>query len=402
MNITPDSETIRRKQADEEIQKWANIFKYVEWGVAAVSAKGMNFELMNPAFAKMHGFTIEELITKSILDVFAPGVRAELPEKFQIVKETGHLVFESMHIKKDGAEFPVSVDATSIRDVYGKDLYLAIHIQDITDRKLAEEEIHNLNEELEQRVAKRTAQLEAANKELEAFSYSVSHDLRAPLRHISGFADILISDFYDQLPYDARHYLNTITDSARKMGILIDDLLSFSRTGRTEMIKTSFNMNEVVDGALSQIRPTIPNRQVEWRVSSLPEVYGDSNLMRQVWVNLIDNAVKYTKTRKKTTIRIGYKDESNEITFYIQDNGVGFDMNYSKKLFGVFQRLHTSDQFDGTGIGLANVRRIISRHGGRTWAEGKVDQGATFYFSIPKSIQKLSEKNRKAEVEKQK
>ena len=384
METNQDIDIIRRIQADEEIQKWANIFKYVEWGVTAVNTEEMYFELMNPAFAKMHGFTIEELSRKSIMDLSAPEIRSGLSEKFQVVKKTGHLVFESLHIRKDGSVFPVLADATSIKDVYGKELYLAIHFQDITDRKQAEEEIYKLNEELEQRVIKRTVQLESANKELEAFSYSVSHDLRAPLRHIIGFADILVTDYYNQLPYDARHYLNTITDSARKMGVLIEDLLSFSRTSRTEMAKSLFGMSELVDDTVSEIMPSLSDRQVSWKISALPVIFGDSNLIRQVWINLIDNAVKYTNTRDKAIITIGYKEDPKEYIFFIQDNGVGFDMHYSKKLYGVFQRLHTSEQFDGTGIGLANVRRIISRHGGRTWAEGKVEQGAIFYFSIPK------------------
>ena len=381
-----NSDSIRRQQADEEILKWANIFKYVEWGVTATSTNDMHFELVNPAFAKMHGYTIEELNMKTMTDLFSPEVREDVQTKFQIVKQTGHLVFESVHIRKNGSQFPVLVDATSIKDLFGNDLYLAIHIQDITDRKLAEEEIQNLNEELEQRVINRTAQLETANKELEAFSYSVSHDLRAPLRHIIGFADILVTDYYTQLPYDARHYLDTITDSAKKMGVLIDDLLSFSRTSRIEMEKELLDIDELINEVLAQIKPNINERNIVWKISPLHQVYGDKNLLKQVFINLIENAIKYTRTKKKAIIKIGSKQDGKEIIFFIHDNGVGFDMYYSKKLFGVFQRLHSSDQFEGTGIGLANVRRIVSRHGGRTWAEGKVDEGATFYFSIPRFL----------------
>jgi light-regulated signal transduction histidine kinase (bacteriophytochrome) len=227
-------------------------------------------------------------------------------------------------------------------------------------------------------------QLEAANKELESFSYSVSHDLRAPLRHINGFADILAKECNDQFPENARNHLNTIKDSARKMGTLIDDLLSFSRTGRTELKKSSIKMDLIVEDALAQIKTSITDRKIDWHISTLPEVYGDYNLLRLVWVNLLDNAVKYTSTRKKAMIEIGYKDEITEIIFYIKDNGVGFDMKYAQKLFGVFQRLHSNSDFEGTGIGLANIQRIILRHGGRTWAEAETDKGASFYFSIPK------------------
>ncbi len=254
----------------------------------------------------------------------------------------------------------------------------------LEDQRKAENEVKKFNEVLEQRVKERTSQLEASNKELEAFSYSVSHDLRAPLRHINGFAGLLAKKYSDQLSEDGLNYLDTITDAATKMGALIDDLLSFSRAGRTELKKTSVNMNQVIEDALTEINVSGMNRTVDWDISSLPDVHGDYNLLLQVWVNLLDNALKYTSTREKAIISIGYKNGKNEFIFYIQDNGVGFDMKYAPKLFGVFQRLHSSAEFDGTGIGLANVRRIILRHGGRTWTEAELDKGATFYFSMPK------------------
>jgi light-regulated signal transduction histidine kinase (bacteriophytochrome) len=248
---------------------------------------------------------------------------------------------------------------------------------------LSEEDLLRLFNVLEQRVVDRTNQLEAANKELEAFGNSISHDLRTPLRHIKGFAEILLNDLRLDLPEMATQYLEKISSSAKKMEGLIDDLLNFSRTGSLKFIKSEIDMSEVFTDALSQIKPFTADRQIEWNISSLPETYGNYSLLRQVWINLLDNAVKYTRTRERAVINIGCRKETKEVVFYIQDNGVGFDLQFAEKLFGVFQRMHLPEQFEGTGIGLANVRRIIARHGGRTWAEAEVDKGAIFFFSLP-------------------
>ena len=256
----------------------------------------------------------------------------------------------------------------------------------IEARKHAEMEIMKLNSELEDRIRSRTAQLEIVNLELEAFSHSVSHDLRAPLRHINGFAEILKEEFYSQLPEKARTYLDTISDAAKKMNRLIDDLLNLSRTNRTELKKSAVKMKQVLDEAISEVGLLLENRTVDFQISELPEVIGDYNLLRMVWINLLDNAIKYTRPRKKAVIKIDCKKEKKEYIFCIRDNGVGFDMQYADKLFGVFQRLHAEDEFEGNGIGLSNVRRIISRHHGRTWAEAELDKGAAFYFSLPEDI----------------
>jgi signal transduction histidine kinase len=247
----------------------------------------------------------------------------------------------------------------------------------------AKEELRNLNGELNSR----RMELEMANKELEAFSYSVSHDLRAPLRHMNGFAEILGQHAARVLDEKGRRYLDTISKAAKQMGVLIDDLLAFSQIGRTDIRKVSINLNELVKQVLSDLKPDTEGRSIIWNIDDLPDITGDPSLLRLVLVNLIGNAIKYTRKRETTQIEIGSERNGAEkyrgITIFIKDNGAGFDMKYAEKLFGVFSRLHNATDFEGTGIGLANVRRIIARHGGSTWAEGEVNQGATFYFSLP-------------------
>jgi hypothetical protein len=253
----------------------------------------------------------------------------------------------------------------------------------VEDQKEAELQVRRLNEELEQRVRERTLQLEAANKELEAFCYSVSHDLRAPLRHVCGYVDLLRKEIEPALNENARRFSEIIADSAVQMGHLIDDLLALSRVGRQALRRVRINMKDLVGQAVSVAEREAPGRAITWRIAPLPEVEADPELLRLVLVNLISNAVKYTRTRQPAVIEIGCQPDGHEAVFFVRDNGVGFDMRYVDKLFGVFQRLHSAAEFEGNGIGLANVRRIITRHGGRTWAEGAVGQGATFFFSLP-------------------
>jgi signal transduction histidine kinase len=243
-----------------------------------------------------------------------------------------------------------------------------------------------LNAELERRVTERTVQLEEINKELEAFSYSVSHDLRMPLRHINGYIDLLVKESGGALSQEAQRYLEVVTSASRKMGQLIDDLLSFSRMGRAEMNERSVDLDALVQHVILGLEADTRGRNIAWTISPLPAVKGDSSMLQQAFANLLGNAVKYTRPRDPAQIEIGCSGEQEgQVILFVRDNGVGFEMKYADKLFGVFQRLHRADQFEGTGIGLANVRRIITRHGGRIWAEAAQDRGATFYFTLSRS-----------------
>jgi signal transduction histidine kinase len=255
--------------------------------------------------------------------------------------------------------------------------------EEVAERKRAEAEVRKLNEELEDRVRLRTTELESANRELEAFSYSVSHDLRAPLRAIDGFSNLLQEEFSAKMSEESKRLLGVISSNAHRMGQLIEDLLRFSRLSRQALARNPVKLTALVNDVLEELRKEEAGRVLEIQVEDLPDAVGDFALLKQVWINLISNALKYTRHQKKAVITIGSQRQKGEVVYFIRDNGAGFDMQYADKLFGVFQRLHKLEDFEGTGVGLSIVQRIIYRHGGRIWAEAKVQEGATFYFTLP-------------------
>jgi PAS domain S-box-containing protein len=327
----------------------------------------------------------EELAEKIIPQNFRESHRKGLSHFF--VSGQGPVINQFIEItalRRDGSEFPVelSISVLKVDDI----ITFCGFITDITERKRAEEEIKLFNQKLELMVFERTQELETANKELESFSYSVSHDLRAPLRSIHGYVNIFAEEYANKFDDEAKRLTNIIISNTQKMGRLIDDLLAFSQLGRKELILSETSMSHMVESICEDQRRLESNRNIEFILYELPSALVDTVTIRQVWVNLISNAVKYTRHKDNVRIEIGFQEQEDLLIYYVKDNGAGFDMQYYDKLFGVFQRLHSQKEFEGTGVGLAIVQRIITKHGGKVWAEAKSNEGATFYFSLKKVI----------------
>jgi PAS domain S-box-containing protein len=336
----------------------------------------------NRGAQELYGWTAEEAIGKRAHQLLQTDFPVPIDEIHAELLRADRWEGEIEKMKADGTRVVVSSRWALVRDEQERPVAVLATNNDITERKRTEGAIRQLNDQL----AKRTTELEAMNKELEAFAYSISHDLRAPLRHMVGYAELLQKNASAILDAKSHRYMLMILESAQRMGDLIDDLLAFSRIGRAETQRTPVSLEQLVKEAVSEVQQETEGRNIVWSIGALPHVYGDRSMLRLVLVNLIANAIKFTRPRPQPEIEIGCTEgKENEVVIFIRDNGVGFEMKYVNKLFGVFQRLHRADEFEGTGIGLATVQRIIHRHGGRVWAEGLVDRGATFSFSVPKS-----------------
>jgi PAS domain S-box-containing protein len=374
----------RTQELKESEEKFRSITVAANDAIIMMNSEG-NVVFWNAAAEAMFGYLVSEAEGKNLHTLIVPPRFYEAYRKgFEQFKSTGTGAvigkkLELAAMRKDGTEYPIEVSMAAVK-LHDKWNVIGI-LRDITERKRAEEELRKYRENLEDIVLERTNKLEAANKELESFSYSVSHDLRAPLRAIDGFSRILLGDYADKLDDEGKRLLNVVRDNAGRMGQLIDDLLRFSRTSRLEMSFSEIDMEGLAHAVVEELHPSDGKLQVE--IEAIPPATGDHAMIHQVFVNLLSNAIKFSRSRDVAMIKIGGSIKGDEAVYFVQDNGAGFDMQYADKLFGVFQRLHSNNEFEGTGIGLSIVKRIITRHGGRVWAEGKVNEGATIYFALP-------------------
>jgi len=366
-----------RKQAEELLraseERFHLMVKHVkDYAIFMLDAEG-HVATWNAGAERIKGYRADEIIGRHFSCFYTPDdVQAGKPEQLLKEAETkGRCEEEGWRVRKDGAHFWANVVFTALRDQHGTLLGFTKVTQDITERKRAEQEIQQ-----------NSVALEAANKELDAFSYSVAHDLRAPLRAIDGFSRILLEEHAPTLAPEAQHHLNVVRRNSQRMGLLIDDLLAFSRLSRQPLNRQLVRSADLARQCVDELRAEQQGRRVEIAIGDLPACQADPVLLKQVWINLLANALKYTRKQEVAVIEVGSREQAGACVYFVKDNGVGFDMQYGDKLFGVFQRLHRPEDYEGTGVGLAIVQRIIHRHGGRVWAEAAVNQGATFYFTF--------------------
>jgi PAS domain S-box-containing protein len=377
-----------QKRVEEKLRRLAAIVESSDDAILSKNLEGI-IQSWNGGAERLYGYSKQEAVGQSAAILALPGGKDEDRDIItKIVKGERVEHYETQRQRKDGQQIDVSLTVSLITDSTGKAVGASTIARNITESKRAEAEIKQLNRTL----VGRMAELESANKELEAFTYSVSHDLRAPLRHVDGFSRLLVEEHHAELSPEALEYVATIRDSALQMGMLIDDLLNLARVGRKQLGMQVTGLNSLAEEVMADLKRANPDRVVEWRVQTLPFVECDPALIKQVFVNLLSNAVKFTRPRKPAVIEVGVADQDGARVVFVRDNGVGFSMKYANKLFGVFQRLHRSEDFEGTGVGLATVQRIIFKHGGRVWAEAELDKGATFYFTLGSSDDPPTEK----------
>jgi len=382
-----------RKQADEALQTERQraelaavlLAAVVESSSDAVIGLDLNSVVTrwNAAAERIFGYSAEEMVGRSIRLIIPPDRQGDDEQILATIKRGGFVEhFETERVRKDGGLITVSVTVTPIKDAHGQVVAFSKVARDITEHKRAAQVIRQLNTDLERRVVERTAQLQTANRELEAFCYSVSHDLRAPLRSLDGFSQALLEDCSDKLDAQGQDYLRRVRASSQRMAQLIDDLLNLSRISRVEMSRELVDLSKMAHEVAEELRVTAPQRDAEFVVAEGLVAETDPRLLRVVLTNLFANAWKFTARQPRARIEFGCSGKNGSKEYFTRDNGAGFDQAYAGKLFGAFQRLHAASDFPGTGIGLATVQRIIQRQGGRVWAEGKVDHGATFHFTL--------------------
>jgi PAS domain S-box-containing protein len=372
-----------RKTADAMQARLAAIVESSEDAIISKSLAGV-ITSWNRAAETMYGYAAAEALGQPLTMLVPPehqAAEAELLARLRAGEGAQH--YETQRLRKDGRRIDVAITVSPLRDRAGRVVGGSKIARDITERKREQEELRRLSAELAQRVEQRTAELAAANRELEAFSYTISHDLRAPLRHVTSFVELLGKHAGAQLDEKGQRYLRIIAEAGRHMADMIEDLLTLSRLGRSAFSEARVDLNELVEAVRAELAGEAAGRAVTWEVARLPAVRGDVLMLRSALGNLLGNALKYTRPRDPARIEIGMTQQAGEPALFVRDNGVGFDPQFAGKLFGVFQRLHRAEEFEGTGIGLASVRRVIERHGGRIWAESTPDQGATFAFTLP-------------------
>jgi PAS domain S-box-containing protein len=372
---------LSRSQREAALERYQAVVTGASEGIVLVEPGSWRILEANRAFEEMLGRGPGELDGRTFTDLVADDPLAFGTQFPQLIRDDERQRRELRLRHRNGSLAETEIRARTLRQD-GQEMW-SLLIGDITERKQAEAAIRELNAELEQRVQKRTVELEAANKDLEAFSYSVSHDLRAPLRTIEGFASILNADYAERLDDQGRHYLARVAAGAQRMSRLVDDLLAFSRLGRTTLERQEVSPGEIVQEVLLELGEHEKARRIEIVLQDLPRCHADRGLLRQLYVNLLANAFKYTRGRDAARVEIGCLQQGEDQVYFVKDNGAGFDMNYAGKLFGVFQRLHHDAQFEGTGVGLSIVKRVVQKHGGRVWAEAAPEQGATFFFTLP-------------------